>query len=401
MTAKRLRIVFVVTRIVVGGAEMMLWKLVSCMNRDRYEPHVIALAAGNDGMLARFKALNVPCTVLGMPRGFGAVPMLWKLASVLRRTQPDIVQGWLYHANVAATAAAALGRIRAPVLWNIRGMLPSPEERNRWSSAVIHLSGMMSELPLWIVNNSVASAVEHETLLEYPATARVILPNGFDTATFVPSRDAREALRAELKLRPNAVLVGLCARYHLMKDHDTFVRAAALVGVAHPDVHFVLAGEGATAVNAELVGWIEEAGLKRRVRLLGRRDDMPLVTAALDVACSSSAYGEGFSNALGEAMSCGVPCVTTDVGESARIVGDTGRVVEPRNPEALARAIREMIEIGPKARQALGKRARTHIVQRFSLEDVTRQYEAFYDEVHAVRALDAAARSGRASIVKL
>lgn len=396
----RLRIAFVLTRLVVGGAEMMLWKLVSRMDRERYDPHVIALAAGADGMLERFETLAVPCTVLGMPRGLGAAPVLWKLAGVLRGIDPHVVQGWLYHGNLAATAAAALARLDAPVLWNIRGMLPSRAEKNRWSAAVIRMSGWLSQRPARIVNNSTASALEHEERLGYPRASRVVLPNGFDTALFVRSPEARMALRAELGLSPDALLIGLCARFHAMKDHRNFVDAAARVAGAHPEAHFVLVGDGVTRANTELARWIDDAALTQRMHLLGGRRDMPAVTAALDIACSSSAYGEGFSNALGEALSCGVPCVTTDVGESARLVGAAGRVVPPRDPQALARAIGELVAIGAAGRQALGAQGRARIEEDFSLDDVTRQYEALYDEVHAEHAARAAAHVARASIAK-
>ena len=146
-------------------------------------------------------------------------------------------------------------------------------------------------------------------------------------------------------------------------------------------VRFILAGTEVEPSNRELMNLISSLGLEPSVRLLGRRNDIPEITAALDIA-SSSSYGEGFSNAIGEAMSCGVPCVVTDVGDSAWIVGDTGKVVPPRDPTALANALRELVNMGAVARRALGERARQRVVENFSLEAVVRQYEDLYESVY-------------------
>ena len=378
---RRLRIVFVLTRFTVGGAEMMLYKLVSRMNRTRFDPHVIGLADRPDGMRERFQQLGVATTVLDMHRGVGAASALFRLARMLRRIQPDIVQGWLYHGNLAATAARALARIGAPVIWNVRGTLPSPEERNYWSKLVIRASGLFSRFPAKIVNNSLAAAVEHEERLNYPARARVVLPNGFDTALFHPSPEARASVRAELALPAHALLVGLFARYHPMKSHADFLRAAAIVAPEHPGAHFVLAGAGVSASSRELTQLIGELGLAGHVELLGLRNDIPRITAALDIACCASAYGEGFPNVIGEAMSCGVPCVATASGDTAHVIADTGHIVPTRDPQAFARALADLIRLGAEGRAALGTKARARIVENFSLDHVVRLYETLYEEV--------------------
>jgi glycosyltransferase involved in cell wall biosynthesis len=380
---ERLRIVFVLTSLTLGGAEMMLWKLLSRIDRKRFDPRIIALSACADSMLDRFGEIGVPCHLLGMRPRLDASWRVLRLAKALRDLKPDIVQGWLYHGNVAATVAAALTRCGAPVMWSIRGTLPSPAEKNWRSGLVIRLSGLLSAMPARIINNSVASAVEHESRLQYPKSTGVVLANGFDTDLFRPSPEARSGIRRELGLAFDAVLVGLAGRYHRMKDHPTFLRAAAALKATHPRVHFLLVGSKVDSENAELNGLVRSFGLPENVSLLGRRHDMDRITAALDVACSASAYGEGFPNVIGEAMSCGVPCVVTDVGDSARIVADTGIVVPPCDAAALAQAIRDLVELDPESRQALGKRARARIVQHFSLDAIVQQYEELYTRVHA------------------
>jgi glycosyltransferase involved in cell wall biosynthesis len=380
-TKSPLRIAFVVTALTLGGAEMMLWKLLSRIDRRRFDPHVIALAARTDTMLERFRTIGVPCLVLDMQPRLDTSWRLIKLVQALRRLRPDIVQGWLYHGNVAASAAAAIARSRSAVIWNIRGTLPSRDEKNWRSALIIRLSGWLSSTPSYIINNSIASANEHEAHLGYPRDRTIILDNGFDTDAFCATTETRASIRAQYGIAPDAVLVGLVGRYHVMKDHANFVRATALLRGRHPDVHYLLIGARVDSQNPELSALVQGLGMSDRVHLAGRRDDVHKVTAALDIACSSSAYGEGFPNVIGEAMSCGVPCVVTDVGDSARVVADTGKVVPPRDSVALASAISELIDLDPQTRARLGDRARERIVKQFSIDAITRQYQEFYMRV--------------------
>lgn len=380
-----LRITFVVTGLDVGGAEMMLWKLISGLDRRRFEPYLLSLNSQATYMLPAFERLGVRCRLLeGRPDG-RRMPSIRRLAEELRSTRPDVIQAWMYHANIAATLAAAWARLDAPVLWNIRATLMERKKEKRLTAAVIWLGGKLSFAPARIINNSRVSALEHERRLGYRAAKRVILPNGFDTQLFRPDRAARERVRGELGVGSNAILVGLAARYHPMKDHEGFLRAAKTVKRRQPDAHFVLAGLHVEPSNADLASMIEACGLTGSVSLLGHREDMHAIYPALDVLASSSSSGEGFPNVIGEAMSCGVPCVVTDVGDSADIVGDTGRVVPPREPEALAEALLQVIELTPSERAALGQRARERAAEHFSLAGIVEQYQDLYMQVHQQR----------------
>lgn len=377
-TAQPLRLAFVVTELSLGGAELMLWKLLSRIDRRRFEPRVFGLSARTDHTIDLFARIGVPCEVIGMQADARALAGLLRLAGRLRATRPHIVQGWLYHGNVAATLAVRLARCRSPVLWNIRGA-PIPGDKAR-SRAVTWLGAKLGRLPVRIVYNSTVSAAEHERM-GYPSSKRLVVPNGFDTEAFRPSDVARAEMRSTLGLDKDALLVGLFARYHAVKDHENFLRAAALVSAAEPAVHFILAGEDVDASNRKLHDLIARLGLSDRAHLLGLRDDMPHLTAALDISVSSS-FVEGFPNVIGEAMSCAVPCVVTDVGDSAWVVGETGRSVRPRDAGALAAAILGVLAMKDADRTTLGRRARQRIVEHFSLPAVVGRYEALYDETH-------------------
>ena len=181
---------------------------------------------------------------------------------------------------------------------------------------------------------------------------------GSTSAILRRTSSARSAVRQELGLPVDATLIGFIARFHPQKDHRTFLQAATILSEQVPDSQFVLVGRGVTVDNEELRGLIAAHGPRHGVHLLGERADIPRLTAALDIATCSSAFGESFPSVVGEAMACGVPCVVTDVGDAARIVGDTGRVVLPKDAAALAAAWSELIELGPDGRRELGLRAR-------------------------------------------
>ena len=174
----------------------------------------------------------------------------------------------------------------------------------------------------------------------------------------------------------------MVGRFDPFKDIRGFIETAGLLRQQFPQARFVLCGNGIEWENAELVSWIKAAGIGSVSHLLGRRDDIPRIMATLDIAVSSS-IGEGFSNVIGEAMACGVPCVVTDVGDSAMIVGDTGRVVPRRDPKALAKACEQLLEMEPERRTELGSLARDRILTNFRLPNIIRRYEQFYEGLAA------------------
>lgn len=372
-----IKVLHLSTGLSVGGAEMMLFKLVSHLDRNVFEPEVLSMT--DIGAIGeKIRALNIPVGALAMRLGVPDPRGLLRLTRRLRSRPPDVIQTWMYHADLIGGLGAKLaGGI--PTVWNIRHSNLNPQSNKRahmWTAkACARLSAW---LPARIVTNSETSRLSHEKLGYAPEKMQVI-PNGFDLAMFKADPIARVSVRKELGIPEDTLLIGLVARFDRQKDHHNFVQAAARFVRQFPDVHFLLCGSGVTSENKELCDWIRGAGLERLCHLLGRRDDVPRLTAALDIATSSS-LGESFCNAIGEAMACGVPCVVTDVGDSAWLVGNTGRVVPPMNPEALAGAWRELVE-DPNARRELGLAARHRVQDYFDLPLIVRQYERLYEEI--------------------
>ena len=356
----------------------MLHSLLSGTDREGFEPLVVSLGEGGS-MGERIKALGVPVRDLGMKPGFFPTPDgVRRLAALSRGFRPDVVQGWMYHGNLAATVAAAscLPR-RVPVAWGMHHSLNDLGAEKRSTATAIRFGAWLSAVPRRIVYVSGVSADQHEAF-GYRSDRRMVIPNGFDCDKLKPDLGAYAGVRTDLGLAEGTPLVGSFARYHPMKDHANFLAAAGLLTRRNPETHFLLAGRDVDASNNDLAARASALGLKGRVHLLGERNDVPRLAAALDVASSSSAYGEAFPIVIGEAMACGVPCVVTDVGDSAWLVGDTGRVVPPRDPAALADAWWDVLRMGREARTVLGERARGRVKQNFSLPEVVRRYEKLY-----------------------
>jgi glycosyltransferase involved in cell wall biosynthesis len=374
------RVVYIVTGLLTGGAEIMLYKLLSMHDRNRFSPHIISLL--DKGTIGpRIEQLDIPVHTLCMHSVFPTLRQLTKLAGITREINPDLILGWMYHGNLAASYAAFFCGM-PPVCWNIRQTLYSLSYEKKRTALVIRCCALLSRLPTHIIYNARESVIHHESS-GYRRDKSFVIPNGFDVDIFRPDDNASEKVRQELNVPTNSPLIGLIARYHPMKDHENFLRAAALLVKQQPSTHFVLVGKDVDRHNLLLQGMVESLGLSGHVHLLGERSDVPLITSALDIATSSSSYGEAFPNVVGEAMSCGVPCVVTNVGDSAWIIGDTGRVVAPSDPQLLANALLELITMGAEKRRLLGKKARQRICDNFSLDVVVRRYEALFEQLTA------------------
>lgn len=356
----------------------MLLKLLQQLDRSRFSPTVISLM-GLGEIGPRIQALGIPVHALGMSPNMPNPLMVLRLAQLLRKLRPDVVHTWMYHADLIGGLAARLAGCRR-VIWCIRHSNLSKAETKRSTIWVAKTCALVSRhLPAQIISCS-KKARDIHAAIGYAASKLHVIPNGFELNRFVPDAEARTSVRAELGLSPDRPLVGLIARFDPQKNHSGFVDAAAKVHTQLPDVHFVLAGTGVDSTNTALSNAIAAKGLQPYMHLLGRRDDVPRLMAALDVLASSS-FGEAFPNVLGEAMACGVPCVVTDVGDSAEIVGETGRVVPAGDMAGLAQGLVAVLHLSPQAKAKLGAQARALVAKNYEIGHVARLYEAFYEKV--------------------
>jgi glycosyltransferase involved in cell wall biosynthesis len=379
---KKKVILYLATGLNTGGAETMLYRLLEKIDRTRFQPLVVSLM--DHGTLGNsIQALDIPVYSLGLNQGGLSISATWKLMQLIQRLKPDLLQGWMYHGNLAVWLVGCLSFHRIPVFWSIHHSISSLESEKSMTQRIIRWGAKISQFVQQIIFVSQTSKSQHEQL-GYFSRNSCVIPNGFDTSLFQPSTNARVLIRKELGLPEETFLIGLICRYHPMKDHANFLNSAALLLQEHPDAHFVLIGRGVDWDNQELCQIIQNLSIAHRVHLLGERQDTPRLTAALDISTSSSAYGEAFPLVVGEAMACGVSCVVTDVGDSGWIVGTTGRTVSPRNPNALANAWKELIALAPDQKYELGQEARSRVIEMFSLDAIVQQYEQLYDQALSI-----------------
>ena len=371
---KKLRIVFLTTGLNGGGAETLLFHLLRVMNRERFDPVVISLM--DRGRLGdAIAGLGVPLHTIGLRAGRATPAALFQLVRLTRAARPDVIQGWMYHSNLAATLVGFF--VRAPVCWCIHSSFTSREVMKPFTRLIVWISARLSRLAAKIVYVAQTSRAQHEQI-GFASERGCVIPNGVDLTLFQPSAAARKSVREELGLQPDAPLIGMMGRYDPQKDHANFLRAAALLARKRPDVGFLLAGAGVDHANQALTDLVRTLDLGGCVHLLGERHDMPRLDAALDIATLSSAFGEAHSLAVTEAMACAVPCVVTDVGDSARVVGETGVTVPPCDAESLAAGWERLISAGPQKRRELGELARQRAEECYSVSNLVRRYEELY-----------------------
>jgi glycosyltransferase involved in cell wall biosynthesis len=385
-------ILHIINDLAIGGAEIMLYRLLSEKSRQRFNPVVISLM-DHGSLRQRIEELGIPVYTARMKRGLPTPASIWRLIRLVRQVKPDLIQGWLYHGSLAAQIGSLVLPGRVPALWSIHCSIYSLSFEKKLTAAVVRICALLSRLAAYIIFVSRTSQAQHKEL-GYDINKSCVVPNGIDTTLFAPSHEARDSVRQELGMAPEALLIGAIGRYHAMKDHANFLRAAALLSAHYPDVHFLLAGRELDGENRALRQLIRELRLDDRTHLLGERTDIARLVAALDIFCLSSSHGESFPIIVGEAMSCAVPCVVTDVGDSAWILNGTGRVTPPRDAKALAAGCEELLALGREGRETLGQAARARVVELFSLSTVVAEYEALYEMMLAT-ATAAGNNSGR------
>jgi glycosyltransferase involved in cell wall biosynthesis len=378
--ANSMHVCHLITGLGFSGTPVMLAKLVEALH-PRVRFTVIGMT-GDDGLAPQFRQLGVPVHTLGMDRGRPSPTALWKVCSLLWGDRPDVLQTWLYHADLMGLLAAK-SLVRCPVVWNVRHATLTPGLDSRSTLMAARASARLSSRgPGAIVVNS-QTGLDVHVAAGYAATKMRLIPNGFDLEIFRPSDRARAQLRVALGVEPQTPLIGLMSRYSLLKGQPAFIDAMRRVHHAIPESHFVLCGTEITRENAHLQAMIDETGCAECFHLLGERRDMADIQAALDIAVSAST-SEAFSNSIGEALACGVPVVTTDIGDSARLVGDAGRVVPVNDSAAIAASCLEILQFSDEQRRELSRRARERMQRHYEIGVIANQYLELWQSVAAI-----------------
>lgn len=382
MSKEPIKIIHISTGLTDGGAEAVLYRL--CMASRSFQHSVVSLTdEGKYGPLLR--QAGIPVFTLNMPRSQLSLAGVLRLWRYIRHFKPNVVQTWMYHADLVGGIVARLAGTHS-VLWNIRNSNLQFGQSSHSAILAARLCAWVSSwVPRRIICCAVRAAKEHQAI-GYDGNRMMVIPNGYDLSFFQPQPYARSQLRQKMGLRSDRILIGMVARFDPQKNHAGLLSSFARVLAVNCNCDFALIGKGIDGKNTLLNTWITENHLQGRIHLLGQRDDIPAIMNALDLHVLSSSYGEAFPNVLAEAMACGTPCVTTDVGDAAQIVGDTGWVVPPDDPSALANAITLALQArsDPVLWNQICSASYTRISEHFSLDSMVDAYRHVWEEAFAL-----------------
>jgi glycosyltransferase involved in cell wall biosynthesis len=366
-----MKVVHIITGLNNGGAEGVLYRLVT---HDEENEHIIIsmMDLGKYGPLLLERGLDVYC--LNMKAGGISLASIYKLRRYLRRIDPDVVQTWMYHADlIGGIVAKSLGIKK--IFWNIRH---SNFDENHTKASTIKIAKINARLSKVIPKKIIScaqGAIKAHTDLGYDREKIVVIGNGYDLSTFNINSNSRSAIREELNIGKHPVL-GMVGRYDPQKNHEGLLEALSLIKKQGYNFDLVLVGRDLNEKNKELLHKIKKLDLYDQVHLLDQRSDIPNIMNALDIHILSSSYGEGFPNVIAEAMACGTPCIATDIGDSAVIIGDSGWIVSENNSEELANAIiKGFQEKENEQKWAIKiKSARKRILDNFDIEIMVEKY---------------------------
>jgi glycosyltransferase involved in cell wall biosynthesis len=388
------KVAFLIRDLSCGGAEKQLVTLAKALNLQDFDVTVLCFYP-NGSFEKDFSGTTVKLLSLEKKGRWDMIGFFWRLFYQLRFIRPDILHTYLPDSNVIAIFLKPFFP-NTKIVWGIRhsnwGIPQSSKPRDKqfvkWDGAqnsLLYLEQKLARFADLIIANSYAGQKYHLTK-GFPAENMIVIPNGIDADRFQPDSEVGLTVRQEWDVLPNTILIGLVGRIAPMKDYPTFLQAATLLYKERQDLRFVCVGkEQQPDYTKQLYELTNQLGIPDRVIWAGARSDMPEVYNALDIIVSTSAYGEGFSNAIGEAMASGKPCIVTDVGDSAWIVGNQGIVVPSGDPQALKTAVLQLImEMG--AGNQIQAKVRQRIVENFSVPQLALNTKCalmslFYDEI--------------------
>jgi len=373
-----LKVAHIIVGLHIGGAELMLLRLCESFKaRGEDEHRVISLTdLGEVG--ARLRASGIAVETLRMRGKWDLLGITIKLVSNLRRQKPDIVQTWMYHSDLVGGIAARLVGVKH-VIWGIR----TTDVSSGGSKATVMIRKLCAclsgSIPDVIVCAAQASRKTHVEV-GYATDRMTVIPNGFDLARLVATSSERDAIREAHGIGRDELVIGSLGRFNPVKDHANFIKAAGMAAGRFANVRFLMVGRDVDKNNAALMADIASTGHADRFVLLGERKDVAACFKAMDVFCLHS-LTEGFPNVLGEAMSMALPCVTTDVGDAAFLLGGLGPVVPAQDTRRLSEAFVSVLSATASERAAMGQSVYKRIAENFTMKCTEYQYKALYHRV--------------------
>ena len=371
-----MKVLHIITGLGNGGAEGVLYRL--CINDKEYKHIIISLTdLGFYGQLLINKGIVVHQINLSLRN---LIPKSFHFFRKLKDIKPDVIQTWMYHADLFGGLIARLGGFKN-IFWNIRHTNLSIGESNFFTILIFKISSLLSFIIPKKIICCADKSLEVHNKNGYDFSRMIVVPNGYNTSVYSPNKALRLQTRLDLDLSKKHVVLGMIGRFHPQKNHLGLIKTLSIVKNSFDEFKFILVGRDLNSSNSKLNNEIKNHNLESNILMLDQRSDIPAIMNALDINVLSSSGGEGFPNVLPEAMSCSVPCVTTDVGDAAKIVGSTGWVVPPNDNDALAKTILVAInefKNNSKSWALRKENCRKRIVDNYSLAKMIKNYHTVW-----------------------
>ena len=377
-----MKILHMIIGLNVGGAENSLKRLIEIhKDNQNYQHCVISLTTiGKIGEQLQVSGIEVKA--LGMTSAFSVPITLWRLIKSIRHINPDIIHTWMYHADLLGGLAAYFTQKK--VIWSIRNThVAIGSGTAKTTKYIMWLCAKLSyKIPSKIICVANAAKISHYKNYRYDNKKMIVIPNGYaiDAIQKMVINTQKEKLLTELKIRNDKIIIGSIGRFNDYKDFPTFIKSANILLMSQQNLQFLLIGRDVDENNKSLMSLISDTVSPNAFVLLGERNNIPELLSLMDIFCLHS-ISEGFPNVLGEAMCAGLPCVTTDVGDAALMVGGHGSVVPHSNPEKLAAALQAMLDLSPQERTNIGQALSQRIRDHYSITNIQQAYKALYHEV--------------------
>lgn len=372
-----MKIIHIITGLNDGGAEHTLYKV---CKYDTLNNHIVISLTGPGKYYSLLKQLKVK--VFYLNASFLSIHKFYTLIKLIRFFKPEIVQTWLVHADLIGSIAAKLACCDK-IIWNVRY---SDFKIGKAKLPTIIIVKILSKfsffLPIKIVINSKKAKKIYE-IEGYDKKKLHYIPNGYDLSILKPNNLKKINFKKKYSLKKNIPLIGNIARFDPKKDHINLIKALSLVRLKNSNFLGIFLGSGIDNDNKLLVSEIKKLNLSKNIKLIGQNNNIAEAMNGIDIYVQSSSYGEGFPNVVAEAMSCGTPCVVTDVGDAALIAKKSGWVVPPNNPKKLANAIEKaLIETGNIRHKKRSVKARSIIKSKFDIKNMLNLYNKLWNKVY-------------------
>lgn len=341
----------------------------------------IVISITDIGVVGRMiEASGVEVYWLGCRRSLKSVSCLWRLYKIIRLFKPDVIQTWMYHADLLGGVIGRLAGCKN-IIWNIRGTDVSIGSSKTTQKIQWLCAKLSNLLPKVIICAAHVSRDAH-IKVGYSGDRMKVIPNGFELSELTTTPDRISALRMllQMQIKNDDIVIGIVARFNLAKDHFNFIQASKIVAKKLPQAKFLLVGRGCDSKNEQLARWIEETGFSARFILFGETQDVASCLSMMHIFCLSSRT-EGFPNVLGEAMALGKLCVATDVGDARLLLADCGIIVAKENPDALADGIIKLLSLSQEDKLQLSTRAINKISNEFSMNYAANEFLSVYQKI--------------------